>query len=55
VNLIEGLQRPEGKTLEYKRDLSSPGGLEKEHWTTGADRGRMAPANELEAYQSGHQ
>jgi Putative DNA-binding domain len=29
VNLIEVLQRPEGKTLEYKRDLSSPDGLLK--------------------------
>jgi predicted HTH transcriptional regulator len=29
VNLIEILQRSEGKTLEYKRDLSSPDGLLK--------------------------
>jgi ATP-dependent DNA helicase RecG len=29
VDLIEILQRPEGKTLEYKRDLSSPDGLLK--------------------------
>ncbi len=27
MNLIEVLQKPEGKTLEYKRDLSSPDGL----------------------------
>ncbi len=29
MNLIEVLQKPEGKTLEYKRDLSSPDGLLK--------------------------
>ena len=29
MNLIEVLQKPEGKTLEYKRDLSSPEGLLK--------------------------
>jgi hypothetical protein len=29
VNPIEILQRSEGKTLEYKRDLSLPGGLLK--------------------------
>jgi ATP-dependent DNA helicase RecG len=29
MNLIEVLRKPEGKTLEYKRDLSSPDGLLK--------------------------
>jgi len=29
VNLVEVLRKPEGKTLEYKRDLSSPDGLLK--------------------------
>ena len=29
MNLIEVLQKPEGKTLEYKRELSSPEGLLK--------------------------
>jgi len=29
MNFIEVLQKPEGKTLEYKRDLSSPDGLLK--------------------------
>lgn len=29
MDLIELLQRPEGKTLEYKGDLSSPDGLLK--------------------------
>ena len=29
MNLIEVLQKPEGKTLEYKRDLTSPDGLLK--------------------------
>lgn len=27
MNLLENLKRPEGKTLEFKRDLSSPGGV----------------------------
>ena len=25
--MLENLKRPEGKTLEFKRDLSSPGGV----------------------------
>jgi ATP-dependent DNA helicase RecG len=29
VDLIDLLRRPEGKTLEYKRDLSSPEGVLK--------------------------
>jgi ATP-dependent DNA helicase RecG len=29
MNLVEVLRKPEGKTLEYKRDLSSPDGLLK--------------------------
>ncbi len=29
MNLVEALRKPEGKTLEYKRDLSSPDGLLK--------------------------
>ena len=29
MNLIEVLRKPEGKTLEYKRDLSSPDGLRR--------------------------
>ncbi|HEY6922314.1 MAG TPA: ATP-binding protein [Steroidobacteraceae bacterium] len=27
VDLLDALRRPEGKTLEFKRDLSSPEGL----------------------------
>jgi ATP-dependent DNA helicase RecG len=27
MNLLDALRRPEGKTLEFKRDLSSPDGL----------------------------
>jgi ATP-dependent DNA helicase RecG len=27
MNLVEALKRPEGKTLEFKRDLSSPEGM----------------------------
>ena len=27
MNLVEILKRPEGKTLEFKRDLSSPDGV----------------------------
>ena len=29
MNLVEVLRKPEGKTLEYKRDLFSPDGLLK--------------------------
>jgi len=29
MNLVEILKRPEGKTLEFKRDLSSPDGALK--------------------------
>ena len=29
IDLVETLKRPEGKTLEFKRDLSSPEGVLK--------------------------